>query len=180
MRPEAPARMLGPLSCPATAQGRPKSRPGNCEQSACSIHCVTPSAATQLASLGDSGGHLRPRLRVVTCCLVIRTAVTILLGISVATVRVVAVRLRLIYMLEHDRRGGVTFQLAAPEIRARPVPWPRRLDTVKAAKSFPGRRPDLVSLNGKFEAPFQDVGRFNSRMCVSRYHHSGLYSRVYQ
>ena len=29
-----------------------------------------------------------------------------LLGISVATVRVVAVRLRLIYMLEHDRCGG--------------------------------------------------------------------------
>jgi hypothetical protein len=33
-------------------------------------------------------------------CLVIRTAVTILPGISVA------VRLRLIYMLEHDRCGG--------------------------------------------------------------------------
>jgi hypothetical protein len=45
-------------------------------------------------------------LRVVTCCLVIRTAVTILLGISVATVRVVAVRLRLIYMLQHNRCGG--------------------------------------------------------------------------
>ena len=121
----------------------PALRLANCAFNECSVHCVTPSAATQLASLGDSGGHLRPRLRVVTCCLVIRTAVTILLGISVATVRVVAVRLRLIYMLEHDRRGGVTFQLAAPEIRARPVPWPRRLDTVKAAKSFPGRRPDL-------------------------------------
>ena len=37
-----------------------------------------------------------------------------------------------------------------------------------------------LTLNGKFEAPFQDVGGFNSRMCVSRYHHSGLYSRVYQ
>ena len=37
-----------------------------------------------------------------------------------------------------------------------------------------------LTLNGKFEAPFQDVGRFNSRMCVSRYHHSGVYSRVYQ
>jgi hypothetical protein len=37
-----------------------------------------------------------------------------------------------------------------------------------------------LTLNGNFEAPFQDVGRFNSRMCVSRYRHSGLYSRVYQ
>ena len=37
-----------------------------------------------------------------------------------------------------------------------------------------------LTLNGKFEAPFQDVGRFNSRMCVSRYDHSGVYSRVYQ
>jgi len=37
-----------------------------------------------------------------------------------------------------------------------------------------------LTLNGNFEAPFQDVGRFNSRMCVSRDRHSGLYSRVYQ
>ena len=37
-----------------------------------------------------------------------------------------------------------------------------------------------LTLNWNFEAPFQDVGRFNSRMCMSRYHHSGLYSRVYK
>ena len=37
-----------------------------------------------------------------------------------------------------------------------------------------------LTLDGNFEAPFQDVGRFNSRMCVARYRHSGLYSRVYQ
>ena len=30
-----------------------------------------------------------------------------------------------------------------------------------------------LTLNGKFQAPFRDVGRFNSRMCVSRYHHPG-------
>jgi hypothetical protein len=34
-----------------------------------------------------------------------------------------------------------------------------------------------LTLNGNFEAPFLDVGRFNSRM--SRYRHSGLYSRVW-
>ena len=56
-------------------------------------------------------------LRVVTCCLVIRTAVTILLGISVATVRVVAVRLRLIYMLEHNRCGGDHPRLEGGELQ---------------------------------------------------------------
>jgi len=37
-----------------------------------------------------------------------------------------------------------------------------------------------LTLNWNFEAPFQDVGRFNSRMCMSRYHRSGLYSRDYK
>ena len=38
-------------------------------------------------------------LRVATCCLTIRTAVTTLLGVSVA------VRLRFVYMLERERSG---------------------------------------------------------------------------
>jgi hypothetical protein len=54
--------------------------------------------AGEKISQGWTGGTPRA-LRAVACCLIVRTAVTILLGVSVA------VRLRLICMLERERSG---------------------------------------------------------------------------